>query len=182
MPQAKESSDCHNDLAVPVTETDHAMGPADAPVTLVEYGDYQCPDCLNAVPIVDALRDLFKDRLRIIFRHFPQSTIHPGASAASAAAEAAGVQWRFWEMHAALFKHQRELITIDLAHLALGIGVELYHFEQDRESERFRRRVRDDLEGGARSGVKGTPTFFINGCRYRGPIDFPSMRAAIEAA
>jgi len=171
-----------SELVEPITEADHATGPADAPVTLVEYGDYECPDCFNALPIVKGLREKFGERLRIVFRHFPNSSIHPGASAAAAAAEAASLQGRFWEMHDALFRRQHDLADVDLTHLALRISLEVYRFERDLESEANARRVRHDLESGQRSGVKGTPTFFINGKRYRGVVDLPSMVAAIETA
>ena len=169
------------DLAVAVTDADHGLGPADAPVTIVEYGDYECPECLNAVPIMAGLREHFGDRLRIVFRHFPISSMHPGASAAAIAAEAAAAQGRFWEMHEALFRRQRELYNVDLTHLALRLDIELYKFERDRESAEAARRLREDLESGTQSGVRGTPTFFINGCRYKGAVDLPSMRAAVEA-
>jgi protein-disulfide isomerase len=177
---ATAQSDC-NDLVVPVGKVDHAQGPTEAPVTLVEYGDYECPDCFNALSIVAALRAHFGDSMRLIFRHFPRSSIHPGASTAAGAAEAAALQGHFWEMHEALFRRQRELIDVDLTHLALRLNLEVYRFERDRESEEIARRVRDDLDGGLRSGVHGTPTFFINDCRYSGPIDLPSLRAKIES-
>src|SRR5436190_17624406 len=96
-------------LSEPVHELDHRRGPADAPITIVEYGDYECPDCFNAVPVIEDVRKTLGNRLRFIFRHFPQNSIHPHASAAAEAAEAAGDQGKFWEMHAALFKHQKEL-------------------------------------------------------------------------
>jgi protein-disulfide isomerase len=182
MPDAIPAAGPCGDLAVPVTGADHALGPADAPVTLVEYGDYECPDCLNAVPIVAALRSQFGNRLKIVFRHFPQSSIHPGASAAASAAEAAAAQGRFWDMHDALFRRQRDLYNVDLTHLALQLDFELYKFERDRESADAVRQVREDLESGTQSGVRGTPTFFINGCRYKGKVDLPSMTAAIESA
>src|SRR5436305_11693520 len=111
-------------LTDPVTDRDHALGPDAAPVTIVEYGDYECPDCLNAVPIVREVRQKLGDRLRFVFRHFPRSSIHPHASAAAEAAEAAGDQGKFWEMHDTLFKHQKELG--DLTHLALLLGLEIY--------------------------------------------------------
>jgi protein-disulfide isomerase len=171
-----------NDLTAPVTNADHSMGSADAPVTIVEYGDYECPDCFNAVPIMKGLHTHFGDRLRIVFRHFPRGSIHPGASAAAAAAEAAAGQGKFWEMHDALFRKQKELIDVDLTHLALRLDIEIYKFERDRESEAHARRVLEDLESGQHSGVRGTPTFFINGCRYKGTVDLPSMQKAIEAA
>src|SRR5580704_11931595 len=109
-------------LAEAVTEQDHALGPADAPITIVEYGDYECPTCLNAVPIIQKVRENLGDRVRFIFRHYPQSSIHAHASAAAEAAEAAAEQGKFWQMHEALFKHQKELATIDLSHLALTLG------------------------------------------------------------
>ena len=170
------------DLAVDVSPRDHAQGPASAPAVLVEYGDYECPDCLNAWPVVKALKQRFGDRLAFVFRHYPQSSIHPHASAAAQAAEAAGGQGRYWEMHDLLFGRQKELDTLDLTHLALQLGLEVYRFESSLELESNVRKIRDDLAGGQRSGVKGTPTFFLNGCRYRGPVTFDAMSAAITAA
>ena len=163
------------DLAVDVSPADHALGPPDAAVTLVEYGDYECPDCLNAQPLVAELRRRLGERLRVVFRHYPLSSVHPRASAAAMAAEAAGMQGRFWDMHDALFRHQKQLADTDLIHLALRIGLEIYAFQRDLESEVGARRVRNDFDGGARSGVRGTPTFFINGKRHQGPIDVNSL-------
>jgi protein-disulfide isomerase len=170
------------DLLIPVSESDHALGPAAAPVTVVEYGDYECPDCLNTEPIVRQLREHFGDRLRVIFRHFPQHSVHPHASAAAQAAEAAGSQGKFWEMHQALFKSQRGLADLDFTHLALRLGLDPYKFERDSETRAFARRVRDHHEGGVQSGVKGTPTFFINGRRHQGKKDLPTLLAAIDLA
>lgn len=175
-----ESSERPTTLALPISDKDHAQGSADAPITLVEYGDYECPDCLNAQPIVAQLRRHFGDRLRFVFRHFPQSSVHPRASAAALAAEAAGMQERFWDMHEALFRHQKELIDLDLTHLALRIGLEVYQFQRDSESEISVRRIRSDYDGGVQSGVRGTPTFFINGRRYTGPAEVESMVAAMS--
>src|SRR5690242_1147921 len=110
-------------LADPVTERDHALGSPAAPITIVEYGDYECPDCLNAVPIVLELRRRLGDELRFVFRHFPQNSIHPHASAAAEAAEAAAEQGKFWEMHQALFVHQSQLAEVDFGHLALTLGL-----------------------------------------------------------
>ncbi len=168
-------------LVLPVSERDHIRGNADALITLVEYGDYECPDCEHAAPIVNKLRAQFGDRLRFVFRHFPQSTIHPHASSAALAAEAAGAQGKFWEMHDVLFKHQRDLIDHDISHFGLMIGLEFYRFEADFNSERFTLHVREDHESGVQSGVKGTPTFFINDMRYRGPVAIDSISAALEA-
>jgi len=163
------------DLLIPVSETDHMLGPSTAPVTLVEYGDYECPSCLNSEPIVRQLREHFGDKLRVIFRHFPQNSVHPHASAAAQAAEAAAAQGKFWEMHQAMFAHQRELADLDFTHLALQLGLDPYKFERDSEARTFPRRVRDDQEGGVQSGVKRTPTFFINGCRHDGPNDLETL-------
>jgi protein-disulfide isomerase len=167
-------------LAQPVTERDHAIGPPNAPVTIVEYGDYECPSCLSAVPIIEQVRQSLGDRLRFVFRHFPQSSIHTHASAAAEAAEAAADQGKFWQMHEALFKHQKDLAEIDLSHLALTLGLEIYNFEISRSQERHRERILADFEGGRRSGVSGTPTLFINGRRYVGPVDAKAIIAASQ--
>jgi protein-disulfide isomerase len=169
-----------NFLADAVTERDHALGPAAAPITLVEYGDYECPSCLNAVPIVREIRDILGERLRFVFRHFPQNAVHPHASAAAEAAEAAADQGKFWDMHQALFKHQQELGEIDFSHLALSLGLEIYRFETSRSQEKHRQRIRADYESGQRSGVRKTPTFFINGQRYNGANDAKAIIAAIS--
>jgi len=165
-------------LADPVSEKDHATGPATAPVTIVEYGDYECPSCLSAVPIMEQVRQSLGDRLRFVFRHFPQSSIHTHASAAAEAAEAAADQGKFWQMHEALFKHQKELADIDLSHLALTLGLEIYKFDISRSQEEHRQRIRADFDGGVRSGVNKTPTLFINARRYDGPINAKSIIAA----
>jgi protein-disulfide isomerase len=178
---ASSKSD-HSLLSEPVTERDHAIGPPTAPITIVEYGDYECPSCLNALPIVQAVRQALEGRLRFVFRHFPQSSIHPNASTAAEAAEAAGDQGKFWEMHEALFRHQKELGEIDLSHLALTLGLEIYRFETSRTAERHRRRVRADYESGLRSGVTKTPTLFINGRRFDDAIDAKAIVAASMSA
>ena len=165
------SKDRANTLAEPVTERDHSVGPADAPITIVEYGDYECPDCFNAVPVIEQVRQSLGERLRFVFRHFPQNSIHPHASAAAEAAEAAADQGKFWMMHEALFRHQKDLTEIDYSHLALTLGLDIYKFETSRNRESHVRRVRADFESGLRSGVKGTPTLFINGRRYEGKME-----------
>ena len=170
------------DLAVPVTDADHIVGPATALVTLVEYGDYECPGCLNAEPVVSRLRGYLGDRVRVVFRHFPQSGVHPRASAAAEAAEAAADQGRFWDMHHALLAHQPTLADVDLTHLALRLGLDVYKFGQHVSAGTFAPRVRADHDGGARSGVAGTPAFFVNGRRYIGPVAVDEMLSAIVAA
>ena len=170
----------NNCLSDPVTDRDHSLGPADAPITIVEYGDYECPDCLNFVPIIEQVRRALGDRLRFVFRHFPRSSIHPHASVAAEVAEAAGDQGKFWEMHQALFAHQKELADIDFAHLALTLGLEIYKFETSRSQERHSRRVKSDYESGVRNGVTKTPTLFINGKRYDGKVEATALLAATK--
>jgi protein-disulfide isomerase len=176
----RASSWCE-DLVVPISDKDHLDGPRSAAVVLVEYGDYECPDCLNAWPVVQELRREFGDRLAFVFRHFPQSSIHPHASAAAQAAEAAGAQGRYWPMHDLLFSRQKDLATLDLTHLALQLGLEVYRFQSALDAEAYLRKIEQDSTGGQRSGVKGTPTFFVNGCRYRGSAEFEAMAGAIRA-
>ena len=169
-------------LAVEVTDRDHAIGPATARVTLVEYGDYECPDCLNAFPIVKRLIDHFGPRLRFVFRNFPLSNVHPHASVAAQAAEAAAAQGKFWEMHDLLYENQKDLADIEMERLALRLGLEPYRFNADLAGERFEKRVAADYASGVASGVTGTPTFFINGHRHTGAKDFDSLKRAIDEA
>jgi protein-disulfide isomerase len=169
-------------LANPVTDRDHAIGPPDAPVTLVEYGDYECPYCGNAFPVVKRLLADLGPKLRFVFRNFPMNSVHPHAGVAAQAAEAAAAQGKFWPMHDLLYEHQADLDTADLEKYALRIGLEIYRFEADLATERFATRVADDVRGGVRSGVNGTPTFFINGRRYDGDKTYDALRAAILAA
>ena len=169
-------------LAVPVSSRDHAHGPEDAPVTLVEYGDYECEYCGRAYPVVKRVREELGDRLRFVFRNFAMNTIHEHAGVAAQAAEAAGAQGKFWEMHDLLYEHQDELAGADLVSYALKLGLEVYRFEADLAGEVFAKRVRDDFRGGVRSGVNGTPTFFINGVRHNGGHDYESLMAALRKA
>ncbi|HWE02823.1 MAG TPA: thioredoxin domain-containing protein [Tepidisphaeraceae bacterium] len=167
-------------LTLPVSETDHIRGRPEAPLTLLEYGDYECDYCGRLYPIVRKLREHFGDRLRFVFRNFPVANIHPHASVAAQAAESAGMQGKFWEMHDLLYEHQAELAAADLTHYALKIGLEPYHFQSDLSSERFARRVAADHRSGLASGVTRTPTFFINGIRFDGKREFGELAAAIE--
>jgi len=167
-------------LAVPVHAADHAAGPENAPVTLVEYGDYECPYCGNAWPVVKELQRRMGDRLRFVFRNFPQNTVHAHASVAAQAAEAAAAQGKFWEMHDLLYENQDDLA--DVEQYALRIGLEIYQFNSDLAGEKYSKKVRDDFRGGVRSGVNGTPTFFINGVRYDGEHTFDAMLPALENA
>ena len=167
-------------LHTPISERDHALGPADAPVTLVEYGDYECPYCGRAYPIVKRLQQELGDKLRFVFRNFPLNTIHEHAGVAAQAAEAANAQGRFWEMHDLLYENQEDLADADLNRYALKLGLEIYRFEADLSGEVFAKKIREDFRGGIRSGVNGTPTFFINGLRYNGPLEYEALRKALD--
>jgi protein-disulfide isomerase len=155
-------------LTPPVGADDHAAGPDDAPVTLVEYGDYECPYCGMAHPIVKRAQRALGTQLRFVFRHFPLAEIHPHARLAAQAAEAAGAQGKFWEMHDMLFEHQDALEVEDIVGYAESLGLDLARFSRDLEDGTFAKRVRDDFRSGVKSGVNGTPTFFMNGARYDG--------------
>jgi protein-disulfide isomerase len=165
-----------------VSARDHVLGPENAPVTLVEYGDFQCPYCGMAYPIVDAVREEMGDDLRFAFRHFPITTIHPYAEGAAEAAEAAGAQGQFWEMHDWLFEHQDSLAPNDIVKAASLLELDVDRFVADLAQHRFAPRVREDFMSGVRSGVNGTPTFFINGLRHDGEWDFESLLAALQQA
>jgi protein-disulfide isomerase len=169
-------------LVLPVGDRDHAQGPANAPVTLVEYGDYECPYCGQAYPIVKAVQKTLGPRLRFVFRNFPLSEMHPHAAGAAEAAEAAGALGKFWEMHDALFEHQDALEAPDLIAYAAGLGLDADRVAKELKSHTHEARVREDFMSGVRSGVNGTPTFFINGERHDGPWDYQDLVAAVEAA
>jgi protein-disulfide isomerase len=169
-------------LAAPVGERDHSLGPNDAPITLVEYGDYECPDCGTAHPVVHELRRRLGDRLRVVFRNFPCPDAHPHAQQAAEAAEAAGAQGKFWEMHDALFEHFDALEVADLARYAAELGLDVERFKRDLAEHAYAPRVGEDVDGGMRSGVNRTPTFFINGVHHGGFFSLPALLEAIEAA
>ncbi|MGH7463883.1 MAG: DsbA family protein [Longimicrobiales bacterium] len=158
---------------------DHAAGPDDAPVTLVEYGDFECPYCGRAHPIVHAIREQLGAELRFVFRHFPMTEVHPHAQHAAEAAEAAAEQGRFWEMHDALFSHQRQLDDDDLIRYGQEIGLDTRRVQAELEAGAYTQRVRDDFRSGVRSGVNGTPTFFLNGHRFDG--DWTDRNAFVQA-
>ncbi len=169
-------------LTLPVGDRDHVQGPASAPATLVEYGDYECPYCGMAYPIVKRVQQHFGDRLRFVFRNFPLAEVHPHAEAAAEAAEAAAAQGKFWEMHDTLYEHQRALDTTHLRDYARQLGLDIAAFEQALAAHAFAGRVHEDFISGARSGVNGTPTFYINGRRHDASYDLDTLTAAIERA
>jgi protein-disulfide isomerase len=158
----------HADLTTPVAATDHMQGASDARVTLVEYGDYECPYCGMAYPIVKRLQSRLGDQLRFVFRNFPLSEMHPHAAAAAELAEAAALQGKFWEMHDALYENQRALEPADLERYARQLDLDLGAIETAFKGGALRHRVKADFMSGVRSGVNGTPTFFINGRRFDG--------------
>ena len=169
-------------LTPPVDERDHALGRPGAPVTLVEYGDYECPDCGRAYPIVKTVQRRLGPRLRFVFRNFPLRESHPHAQRAAEAAEAAGAQGKFWEMHDRLFERQFALDDHALMEYAADLGLDAERFRADLRDGTYRARVRDDFRSGVLSGVNGTPTFFVNGVRHDGAWDAESLVAALEAA
>lgn len=168
-------------LALPVSGRDHVRGPADAPVTVVQYGDFECPLCGDIYPIVRRIQNRIATRVKWVFRHSPLTEQHPHAQQAAEAAEAAGEQGerQFWRMHDRLYEHQSALTTDDLKAYAADIGLDIDQFLKELSNGTHRNRVREHFRSGARSGVTGTPTFFINGERYDGPLDFESLLTAI---
>jgi protein-disulfide isomerase len=169
-------------LTPPVNDRDHVLGPGDAPVTLVEYGDYECPYCGMAYPIVESVRRRMGDNLRFVYRHFPLTQIHPHAQHAAELAEAAGVQDRFWQMHDLLFRNQQALGDEDLVLYAAHVGIPPEWAANALRTHAFAPRVREHFMSGVRSGVNGTPTFFINGVRHDGGWDERSLLLALQNA
>jgi len=167
-------------LTPPLGERDHRLGPIDAPVTFVEFGDYQCPHCRQAQSVVRDLREHLGNRLCYVFRHFPISTSHPNAQHAAEAAEAAAAQGKFWEMHDYLYEHQVALDDEHLVQYAAELGLDTERFERELAEHVYEDRVREDFVSGVRSGVNGTPSFYINGVRYDGPWDVESLVAEME--
>ena len=165
-----------------VESFDHMLGPPHAAVTVVEYGDFECRHCGHAYSVLRQIRESVGDRLRLVFRNFPITTIHPRAQNAAEAAEAAGSQRRFWQMHDALFEHQTQLSGRHLRLYASQSGLDMDLFNREMAAQRWAPTVRQQFLAGVRSGVNETPTFFINGVRYMGLIDAPSLRSAIENA
>jgi protein-disulfide isomerase len=169
-------------LALPVGERDHIQGSASAPVTLVEYGDYECPYCRAAVPIVQEIQRLLGDQLRFVFRHFPLTRLHSHAQRAAEAAEFAAAQGRFFEMHAALFEHQDALEDDDLERYAADLDLDLARIRHELGTHVYASRVGEDFDSGLKSGVRGTPTFYVDDIRYDGLVGVRQLLAAIREA
>ncbi|MGH7499079.1 MAG: DsbA family protein [Gemmatimonadales bacterium] len=169
-------------LTPQVTDEDHALGPAGARVTLVEYGDFECPSCGAMYPVLAQVRRAFGPNLRFVFRHFPLRDSHPHAGAAAEAAEAAGAQGKFWEMHDRLFEHQDALDERSLARHARKIGADAPRIERELIAKTYAPLVERDAESGRSSGVRGTPSLFIDGAMYTGPRDRAALVAALANA
>jgi protein-disulfide isomerase len=168
------------DLTDPVDpERDHVRGPDDAPVTLVEYADFECPYCGQAEPVVRELLAQFGDDLRYVFRHLPLADVHEHAQLAAEAAEAAGAQGRFWEMHDLLFAHQDALTLQDLEGYARELGLDVERFAERLRTRKYAPRIARDVDGADQSGVAGTPSFFINGRRQTGAYDLDTLGAMV---
>ena len=176
------SSSSNETLTPPVGKRDHAQGPSSAAVTLVEYGDYQCPFCGDVSPIVRKLQKQFGDQLRFVFRNFPQTKVHAYAQRAAEAAEAAGGQGKFWEMHDYLYEHQQALDAENLMQAAVAIGLDKVRFSRDLAERAYADRVQQDVQSGIDSGVGGTPTLFVNGVRNDDEDDFETLKEKIEEA
>ena len=170
-------------LTMPVTEDrDHIEGPADAPVTLVQYGDYECPFCGAAYPIIKEVQARMCKKLRFVFRNFPITTSHPNAERAAEAAEAAGAQGMFWQMHDHLYENQRHLRDDDLHSYAEALGLVVDVFDKEMAEHVHADRIHEDFMSGVRSGVNGTPTFFINGARHDDSYELETLLSALERA
>lgn len=168
-------------LSLPVDSSrDHIQGSDTAVVTLLEYGDYECPYCGQAYPIVKQIQNSFGEVLRFAFRHFPITQSHPHAQNAAEAAESAGSQNKFWEMHDYLYEHQHTLDDIQLEKYAKELGLDLNKFNQDMSEHVYLNRVKEDFLSGVRSGVNGTPCFYINGIRYDDSWDIETFTERLE--
>lgn len=168
-------------LRLPVNEKDHAVGPMKAPIVIVEYGDYQCPHCARAYPIMERLKKRLGEELLFVYRHFPMAETHPDAPIAARAAEAAGRQGRFWETHALLFENQNALDSDSLVGYAESLDLDMERWLLDMDSDAIEAKVEEDFKSGVRSGANGTPTFFVNGNRYDGDWSYEPFLEALTS-
>ena len=167
-------------LNPPVSDRDHTQGPDDSSVTLVEYGDYECPYCGQAENSVHEIQERTGNAVRLVFRHFPNRSVHPHARLAAEASEAAGAQGKFWEMHDLLFQHQDHLEEWDMLEYARELDLDIDQFQKDIDEHTYADKVREDFRSGLKSGVQGTPTWFINEERYDGAWDPDSLLEAVR--
>lgn len=167
-------------LTLPVGDRDRSLGLATAPATLVEYGDYECSNCGRAHLVIKDIQKWLRNYMRFVFRNFPLTEVHPHAQQAAEAAEAAAAQGKFWEMHDHLFEHQGALDDVALAHYAVQLSLDPERFNREITEHTHAKRVHEDLLSGAASGVKETPTFFINGVYYKGSWDLDDLLGVLE--
>ena len=163
----------------PISDKDHLVGRPDAPIILLQYGDFECPFCGSAYPMIKRLQESLDDDMCFVYRHFPVSTKHKHARKAAEAAEAAGAQNAFWQMHDILYEHQDALSDNDLVKYASGIVKDIARFKEELFSSKYGPAVQEDFMSGVKSGVNGTPTFFINGQRYNGPNNYSDLYSAL---
>ena len=176
------SQDQEIQLTVPVNDIDHVRGPKHAPVTIVEYADFECPNCKQAAPVVKLLLERFGDRVRYAYRHFPLEGVHPHAMHAAQASEAANGQGKFWQMHDLLFEHQNHLKLPQLHSYAEKLELDMARYTGEMDDEVYLQRVREHMEGASQSGVRATPTFFINGVIHDVSFGVHSLVDGVEAA
>ena len=170
------------ELTVPLGAIDHVLGHPGAPVTVVEYGDFECPNCKQAAPAVKLLLKRFAGRIQVAFRHFPLEEVHPHALHAALAAEAAAAQGKFWPMHDLLFENQAHLKPQHLRGYAERLELDVQRFNYEMEQELYLQRIREEIEDGKRSGVRATPTFFVNGKLRDVSYGLHTLVEAVEAA
>lgn len=169
-------------LTKPIESDDHTLGTPNAPVELVEYGDFQCPYCGAAFPVLQQVLQMMDNRLLFAFRNFPLSEAHEFAEVAAEAAESAGAQGKFWQMHNIIYQNQDQLDVDHLYRWANQIGLNMDRFDKDLAKHTYQDAVHDDFISGVRSGVNGTPTLFINGIRYDGPIELDALLETLNEA
>ena len=169
-------------LLVPISQRDHIKGPASASLSLVQYGDLQCPHCALVYPVIEEISQELSDSLQVVFRHFPLAQMHPRAQEAAEALEAAGAQGKFWELLDLLYLNNEQLDFDGLCRFAKKVRLDLKRFTRELETRVHKDRVRADFLSGVRSGVAGTPTLFINGEKYTGGYDFDAIVAALLTA
>lgn len=170
------------ELTPPVSAVDHVLGADHAPITVVEYGDFECPNCKQAAPALKLLLDRFEERVRLVYRHFPLEEVHPHALHAAEAAEAAGAQGKFWEMHDLLFENQLHLKQQQLRGYAERLGLDMARYTAEIDDEIYLQRIREHQRSGHDSGVRGTPTFFLNGRIFDTSFGMQSLFDAVEKA
>ena len=171
-----------SDLSVAVNAIDHVLGSLHATVAMVEYGDFECPSCKQAAPALKLLLERFAGRIRFVYRHFPQQEVHPHAVHAAQAAETAGGQGKFWQMHDLLFDNQRHLKLPQLRSYAERLELDLARYDFEMDDEVYLQRVREQVDSGLQSGVRATPTFFINGILRDTSYGLQSLVEGVEAA